>query len=208
MDNFDDAVTEIIPINEFGALAELGFRHNAAFDTEAQVLHAPELDDLHDQHDPIPRELRMRDEFRSSRSCRQHAEHRGESRVSGALAEVINAPALRGRHRRHLGAAGGAARARLIIAAMAVGATAAATNSVLNPGDARSRPTELAADGASFNGAVDANGGVQVVTVAATAVDAAVHSEELTHGAEFAQQRAQREARLQRPLYVPLPPAC
>ena len=42
---------------------------------------------------------------------------------------------------------------------------------------------------------------MQVVTVA-SAADATVHAEEITKAAAFAQERAEREARLQRPLFV------
>ena len=42
---------------------------------------------------------------------------------------------------------------------------------------------------------------MQIVSVAST-TNAAVHSEELAKGAAFAQERAEREARLQRPLFV------
>ena len=41
-------VTDIIPFNEFGNLDDLDFSDNTAFDKEAQVLRAPELDDLDD----------------------------------------------------------------------------------------------------------------------------------------------------------------
>ena len=41
-------VTDIIPFNEFGKLADSEFSDNSAFAKEAQVLSAPELDDLDD----------------------------------------------------------------------------------------------------------------------------------------------------------------
>jgi hypothetical protein len=41
-------VTDIIPFNEFGKLDDLDFSANSHFDKEAQVLRAPELDDLDD----------------------------------------------------------------------------------------------------------------------------------------------------------------
>ena len=41
-------VTDIIPFNEFGMLDDLDFSANSHFDKEAQVLRAPELDDLDD----------------------------------------------------------------------------------------------------------------------------------------------------------------
>ena len=50
-------VTDIIPFNEFGDLADLDFRENSAFDREAQVIRAPELDDLHDTDDQLPQRL-------------------------------------------------------------------------------------------------------------------------------------------------------
>ena len=39
-------ITDIIPFNEFGSLDDLDFLENRVFDTESQVLRAPELDDL------------------------------------------------------------------------------------------------------------------------------------------------------------------
>jgi len=50
-------ITDIIPFNEFGDLADLDFRDNSAFDRESQVIHAPELDDLDDTDDLIPLRL-------------------------------------------------------------------------------------------------------------------------------------------------------
>ena len=50
-------ITDIIPFNEFGDLAELDFRENSAFDRESQVIQAPELDDLHDTDDLTPLRL-------------------------------------------------------------------------------------------------------------------------------------------------------
>ena len=53
-------VTDIIPFNEFGELSyldDLEFSDNSAFDKEAQVLRAPELDDLNDTDDVIPQWL-------------------------------------------------------------------------------------------------------------------------------------------------------
>ena len=67
---------------------------------------------------------------------------------------------------------------------------------------------ESGADGATDSvgntagGAVaGSTGGMQVVTVASS-TEAVVHAEEITKAAAFAQERAEREARLQRPLFV------
>ena len=57
-------ITDIIPFNEFGDLADLDFRENPAFDRESQVIHAPELDDLHDTDDLTPLRLAVPSEFR------------------------------------------------------------------------------------------------------------------------------------------------
>jgi len=63
--------------------------------------------------------------------------------------------------------------------------------------------TVLAADqsaigGGAITGSTD---GMQVVTVA-PASSTALHAEEITKAAAFAQERAEREARLQRPMFV------
>ena len=57
-------ITDIIPFNEFGDLADLEFHDNTAFDRESQVVHAPELDDLHDTDDLTPVRLAVPSEFR------------------------------------------------------------------------------------------------------------------------------------------------
>jgi murein DD-endopeptidase MepM/ murein hydrolase activator NlpD len=89
-----------------------------------------------------------------------------------------------------------------MIAAMAAGAAAAAAHSAVNPSETASAEAVLAADQMSMNGAVNtASQGMQLVTVNPTAMTS-MHSEELAKGAAFAQERAEREARLQRPLFV------
>jgi murein DD-endopeptidase MepM/ murein hydrolase activator NlpD len=89
-----------------------------------------------------------------------------------------------------------------MIAAMAAGAAAAAAHSAINPSETASAEAVLAADQMSMNGAMNtASQGMQMVTVNPTAM-ASMHSEELAKGAAFAQERAEREARLQRPLFV------
>ena len=57
---------------------------------------------------------------------------------------------------------------------------------------------EAAIAGGVVTGSVD---GMQIVSVASTS-NSAVHTEEMAKGAAFAQERAEREARLQRPLFV------
>ena len=57
-------ITDIIPFNEFGKLSDLEFHHSSAFDREAQVVHAPELDDMHHTDDLIPLRLAVPSRFR------------------------------------------------------------------------------------------------------------------------------------------------
>ena len=217
-------ITDIIPFNEFGVLADLDFRDNSAFDRECQVIHAPELDDMHDTDDLIPMRLVVPSQFRpeagddrrspasrgarnstSSRGARNstHAYRDSKTDVSNGVAatDIIDMGARRAaQHRKETASA---VKGRLMIAAMAAGATAAAAHSVINNSDTTSSDTVLAADqstiaGGAISGSSD---GMQIVTVAAPA-DSTVHAEEITKAAAFAQERAEREARLQRPLFV------
>ncbi len=208
-------ITDIIPFNEFGVLADLEFHDNSVFDRECQVIHAPELDDMHDTDDLIPMRLVVPSKFRSepgddrrstsSRGARNstHAYRDSRTDVSNGVAatDIIDMSARRAaQHRKETASA---VKGRLMIAAMAAGATAAAAHSVINKSDTTASDTVLAADqstmaGGAISGSSD---GMQIVTVAAPA-DSTVHAEEITKAAAFAQERAEREARLQRPLFV------
>jgi murein DD-endopeptidase MepM/ murein hydrolase activator NlpD len=192
-------ITDIIPFNEFGDLADLGFRYNAAFDTEAQVLDAPELDDLNDLTEPTPVRLVVPREFRAP-SVGAGNRYRTETTVHDDATDVVM-PIRRGSHRKPTGTAD-AIKGRLLIAAMATGAAAAAAHSAVTSTDAKATPTVLAADESAMNaGTIESSKGVQLIPVAST-VNSSVHGEELAKGVAFEQERAQREARLQRPLYV------
>ncbi len=73
-----------------------------------------------------------------------------------------------------------------------------------NTSDTHAAQTVLAADQSTHGGAGAITGssdGMQIVTVARPP-SSAVHAEEITKAAAFAQERAEREARLQRPLFV------
>ncbi|PRC42956.1 hypothetical protein C6A85_000000107810, partial [Mycobacterium sp. ITM-2017-0098] len=199
-------VTDIIPFNEFGDLAELDFLPHAAFDREAQVIHAPELDDLHHTDDLTPLRLVVPTEFRAAPRAERRAAPRAyrdsHTDVSDGTAntDVIDMRTRKGQHRKQEVPVKG----RLVVAAMAVGATAAGaytmtTNTAKAPAD-----TVLASDhstldgGAVITGSVD---GMQVVTVT-PASSSTVHAEEITKAAAFAQERAEREARLARPAFA------
>ena len=195
-------ITDIIPFNEFGDLADLDFNQNSAFDREAQVIHAPELDDLHDTDDQLPLRLAVPSEFRRDpRDERRssHAYRDSHTDVSdGAAATDIFAIARGGAHRKQEVPVKG----RLMVAAMAVGATAAGAYTMANASN-DAPATVLAADqdvlaGGVITGSTD---GMQVVSVSST-FDSTVHAEEVTKASAFAQERAEREARLQRPMFV------
>ena len=88
-------VTDIIPFNEFGDLADLDFYENSAFDREAQINRAPELDDLHDTDDQLPLQLAVPSEFRrAARDERRssHAYRDSHTDVSDGLAATISRP--------------------------------------------------------------------------------------------------------------------
>lgn len=196
-------VTDIIPFNEFGDLDDLDFYENSAFDREAQINRAPELDDLDDTDDQLPLPLAVPAEFRrDARDERRssHAYRDSHTDVSDGVAatDVIAIAGRGGAHRKQEVPI----RGRLMVAAMAVGATAAGAYTMAN--SAKQAPgTVLAADQDVMGGGaiVGSTDGMQIVSVSST-TNSAVHAEEVTKAAAFAQERAEREARLQRPMFV------
>ena len=79
---------------------------------------------------------------------------------------------------------------------------AAAAYTAVKPPENVVTKTVLAAEKTPIDGAVTTTPrGMQLIAVR-PAADVAVHSEELAKGVAFAQERAEREARLQRPLFV------
>jgi murein DD-endopeptidase MepM/ murein hydrolase activator NlpD len=185
-------VTDIIPFNEFGKLDDLDFSANSHFDKEAQVLRAPELDDLDDTDNLVVMKL-----------ARPIVSERHIDPLRRDAHRVNGDPDLmsrRGQHRKQLS---GPARGRVLIGAMAAGAAAAAAHSATEAPDHSKAQTVLASQAAATNGGPisTSGGGMQMVTVQ-PAANVAVHNAELAHGVAFAQERAQREARLQQPLFV------
>jgi murein DD-endopeptidase MepM/ murein hydrolase activator NlpD len=194
-------ITDIIPFNEFGDLIDLEFHDNTAFDRESQVVHAPELDDLNDTDNLTPLRLAGPAECSAYPGAANGATSYGFAGCD--TTDVIYLPERHGHHRKADTAS--AVKGRLLIAAMAAGAAAAAAHSVVSTPNAAPAGTQtvLAADESALTRGVitTAGDGMQLVTVT-PAVNTAVANEELNNGAAFAQERAQREARLQRPLFV------
>ncbi|KMO67625.1 murein DD-endopeptidase MepM/ murein hydrolase activator NlpD [Mycobacterium sp. BK558] len=198
-------VTDIIPFDEFGELGDLDDLPYGAFDRDTEVIRAPELDDLLDTDDLEPLRL-VPSEFRAARteartsSTRAYRDSHTDLSDGTAKTDIIDMRGRKGLHRKTEVPVKG----RLMVAAMAVGATAAGAYTVTNAAQKQPTATVLAADTTTTGGASVITGsvdGMQVVTVA-PAADSAVHAEEITKAAAFAQERADREARLARPQYV------
>jgi len=197
-------ITDIIPFNEFGDLADLDFRDNSAFDRESQVIHAPELDDMHDTDDLIPLRLAVPSQFRPNprdarRSSHAYRDSHTDTSNGAAETDIIDISGRRGLHRKQEVPVKG----RLMVAAMAVGATAAGAYSMANASDKAPTEAVLAADQSVMGGGVvtGSTDGMQIVSVT-PAADSSVHAEEIVKAAAFAQERADREARLNQPLFV------
>jgi murein DD-endopeptidase MepM/ murein hydrolase activator NlpD len=183
-------VTDIIPFNEFGKLADWDFSDNTTFAKEAQVLGAPELDDLDDTDN-----LAVVDLAGPSASERRLSPlERGTNRARNDADSLIG----RGQHRKQLT---GPTRGRILIGSLAAGAAAAAAHSATEAPEHSKAQTVLAAQSAATGPISTSDGGMQMVTVQPVA-NVAVHNAELAHGVAFAEERAQREARLQQPLFV------
>ncbi|MBI2702769.1 MAG: M23 family peptidase [Mycobacterium sp.] len=197
-------VTEIIPLDgfdelddmELADLDELDFGESEfAFDD--LLLQAPELDDLDDTDDLTPMWLAA-----PATEVLPRVAAEAPHPITHAI-NVTPVPRRGGSHRKQPTSA---AKGRLLIGAMAAGAAAAATHTALSQSDHNTKiETVLTANastltGGSGNAGTSAPRGVQVI--AAQPANAALHNEELARGVAFAQERAQREARLQQPLYV------
>ncbi|MEN4477056.1 M23 family metallopeptidase [Mycolicibacterium cosmeticum] len=199
-------VTDIIPFNEFGDLPELDFRDSSAFDKEQRVIAAPELDDLNDTDDLVPLRLAVPTEFASDQPTPSARGYRdSHTDLSDGLAKTdiidIRGPRAGGAHRKQTV---GAVKSRLLIAAMAAGATASGAYTLSTADSAKpTSDTILTGAQAGISGGVitGSTDGMQIVTVE-PAASSAVHAEEITKAAAFAQERAEREARLARPLFV------
>jgi murein DD-endopeptidase MepM/ murein hydrolase activator NlpD len=197
-----DDVTEILPLDGFDfddldlveTVGDLDLSDDSTFDNEAQVLLAPELDDLHDVDNLAPQLLAV--PLLASFDADTDARHLARSQIT----DVIPVARRAGQHRKEPASA---ARGRLLISAMAVGATAAAAHTAISHADPPKTEAVLTANASALTGGAGSNTvrGAQVIA-AQPAANAAVHNQELARGVAFANDRAQREARLQQPLYV------
>jgi hypothetical protein len=204
-------ITEILPldgldfddldfIDDSADLDDVDFGYDATFDSEQRVLRAPELDDLDETDDQTPLALAPSQAlFRMTVEPNSEFKHLRAAHLSDAT-DVIGVVPRGGQHRKQPTSA---ARGRLMISAMAAGAAAAAAHTATSQTDVHTTEAVLTANASSLTGGAGANTirGVQLISVQ-PAANAAVHNEELAKGMAFANDRAQREARLQQPLYV------
>lgn len=202
-------VTEILPLDGFdfdgldfaddvGDLKDLDFSNDSPFDNEARVLLAPELDDLQDVDDVRPLLLAAPTAIQTPSRFQPDTE---ADRPNGSeVTDVIPVVRRGGQHRKQPTSA---ARGRLLISAMAAGAAAAAAHTATSHADTPKTEAVFTANASALTGggASSTIRGAQVIAVQPTAT-AALHNEELAKGVAFANDRAQREARLQQPLYV------
>ncbi|OBG96910.1 hypothetical protein A5697_20065 [Mycobacterium sp. E3251] len=201
-------VTEILPLDGFDFddldwrddakdLGDLDYSNDSTFDNEAQVLLAPELDDLNDADDPAPLWL---DAPVTEVLPRVVVRSAAELRV-GRAHDVVGVARRGGQHRKEPTSA---ARGRLLISAMAAGAAAAAAHTATSHADTPKTEAVLTANASALtggSGGANTVRGPQVVALEPAAT-AALHNQEFAKGVAYANDRAQREARLQQPLYV------
>jgi len=204
-------VTEILPLDGFdfddldfkdaADLADPDFSNDSGFGNEAQVLLAPELDDLNDTDDLTPLWLTAPTEVMVPVPVKTGTESRFDrSRGASGATDVIPVVRRAGQHRKQPTSA---ARGRLLISAMAAGAAAAAAHSATGHAETPKTEPVLTANASALAVGSESNAtrGAQVIAVQ-PAASAALHNQELAKGVAFANDRAQREARLQQPLYV------
>src|SRR6516165_4707692 len=127
-------VTEILPLDGFdfddldfvdesGDLDDLDFSNDSTFDNEAQVLLAPELDDLHDIDDLGPLLLAAPTAVPAPVTFDTDTDAHRLDRSQ--ITDVIPVTRRAGQHRKEPTSA---AKGRLLISAMAAGAAAAAAH--------------------------------------------------------------------------------
>ncbi|WAC92580.1 M23 family metallopeptidase [Mycobacterium sp. Aquia_213] len=201
-------VTEILPLDGFdfddldfadsGELDDLDLSNDSTFDYEARVLLAPELDDLNDVDDLTPLRLAAPTPAAANEALAQLAFKLGVDPDSDDI-DVTGVARRGGQHRKQPTSA---AKGRVLIASMAAGAAAAAAHTATSQAETTKAETVLTANASALTGGSSSNGprGAQVIAVQPAAN--ALHNQELAKGVAFANDRAQREARLQQPLYV------
>lgn len=171
-------------------LGELDSHEHTDVDNEDQIVQSPELDEMYDTDDIKTLRLVVPAEFAANR--RADVPRFSNTEDTDILPRTPQ-------HRRQPTSA---AKGRVMIAAMAAGAAAAAGHSVFSQQEKSTTTTVLASARTTVKDVVNsAPRGMQLITVKPMA-DALAHNEELAKGVAYAAERAEREARLIRPLFV------
>jgi len=170
-------VTEILPLDGFdfddldfgedaGDLGDLDFSNDSTFDYEAQVLLAPELDDLNEIDDVAAVWLETPTQVLPRVTVAPRTERVDLPQASDLIGVVRRG----GQHRKQPTSA---ARGRLLISAMAAGAAAAAAHTATSHADTPKTEAVLTANASALTGGAGSNTirGAQVVAIepAATA---------------------------------------
>lgn len=199
---WDDDVTQIIPVNEFGETSGPAIDRDV-FALDVEVLAAPELDDLNTSDDQRSLLLLPAVAAIHTGPPQKSTNVRQGARAGSAGVRVTQVVTHRARHATHRRKpeAAGAVHSRLVVAAIAAGAVAAAANAAIGGSQTQPNSVLLAGSGSSHAPPSEGASGLQIVPVVSN-LQPAVHQEELARGVAFAQERAEREARLQRPRFV------
>jgi hypothetical protein len=171
--DFDDRDFDDRDFDDAGELADPDFRNGSAFGNEAQVLLAPELDDLNDTDDlsPLPlaapTEVMVRVRVKTGTDLRPDRRHdTSRDTFHDALHDTSVIPVVPrgGQHRKQPTSA---TRGRLLISAMAAGAAAAAAHSATGHADTPRTEPVLTANASPLAGGSGGDGtrGVQVIAV-------------------------------------------
>ena len=157
----------------------------------SRTLSAEEIDSLRDVEDLTPL-LEVPDRYSGKAATRVERPVFSSTEVTDLLPKTPQ-------HRRQPTSA---ARSRVLIAAVAAGAAAAAAYTMVKPEQQPQSRTVLASEKIPLAGGPTDRGPEVVAVKQAAHAAAAAHAEEQARGIAFAAERAQREARLQQPLFV------
>lgn len=182
-------MTQLRSAPSLGLLPRASEESSATFIAAGSDLDGTALDGMQDVHDLTP-------------LLDVPAEYAAPSRVGRPVFSNTEDTDMLPRTPKHRRQPTSASKGRALIAAMAAGAAAAAAYMMVRPAEPTLTRTVLATERTPALGAPTTElRGVQLISVKPVA-NSAVRAEELARGVAYAAERAEREARLQRPLFV------
>lgn len=195
--------TEVLPVCALDTIARSP-AGRGPFARDIEILQAPELDDMNDPIEQVPRLLlkaRSDADVEQQPPANDGSSSLGRDHAGSSAHRTRKTPPARQRtpsSRRKTRQTGGPVHTRLIMTGLAAGAVAAAA---ANAAAESAQPGAESAVTIASAGPAVATSGIQIVPVTSTS-ESAVHTEEVARGAAFARDRAQREALLRRPQFV------